>query len=300
MIGWLSGRLVGEGHKAPKFHAAGHPKLAESEATGRAIELSELVDSPLYVVHVSSKEAAEEIAAAGGAGSRCLPRPVRSTCCLTAEDLDKPGMEGAKFCCSPGAPGRGVPGGALGGNRPTGPSDVVEFGPRALQLRRPGEAGRGPGAALPEDLQRGAGGRAADAAALLGRRRQGADQSSNASSPSAARRRRGSSAAIRRKGTIAPGSDADLAIWNPDQVVDIRWADLHDHVGYSPYEGPPDQGISGDRAPARRGGGSGRPAAGPGGKRPVHRPRPAGRGRPRSDALPGRWRWPAASGRRTS
>ncbi len=40
-----------------------------------------------------------------------------------------------------------------------------------------------------------------------------------------------------RKGTIAVGSDADLAIWDADKDVTIRWKDLHDNVGYTPYEG---------------------------------------------------------------
>jgi dihydropyrimidinase len=40
-----------------------------------------------------------------------------------------------------------------------------------------------------------------------------------------------------RKGTIAVGSDADFAIWDADKDVTIRWKDLHDNVGYSPYEG---------------------------------------------------------------
>ena len=41
-----------------------------------------------------------------------------------------------------------------------------------------------------------------------------------------------------RKGTIAVGSDADLAIWDADKKVTVRWKEmLHDNVGYSPYEG---------------------------------------------------------------
>ena len=40
-----------------------------------------------------------------------------------------------------------------------------------------------------------------------------------------------------RKGTIAVGADADIAIWDPDKEVTIRWETLHDSVGYSPYEG---------------------------------------------------------------
>ena len=82
MIGWLSGRLVGEGHKAPKFHAAGHPKLAESEATGRAIELSELVDgAPLRRARLLEGGRRRDRGRPGGAGSRCSPKPVPSTSC---------------------------------------------------------------------------------------------------------------------------------------------------------------------------------------------------------------------------
>ncbi len=40
-----------------------------------------------------------------------------------------------------------------------------------------------------------------------------------------------------KKGTIAVGSDADFAIWDADKDVTVRWTDLHDNVGYSPYEG---------------------------------------------------------------
>jgi len=40
-----------------------------------------------------------------------------------------------------------------------------------------------------------------------------------------------------RKGTIAIGSDADIAIWSPDAKMEITWSKLHDNVGYTPYEG---------------------------------------------------------------
>jgi len=40
-----------------------------------------------------------------------------------------------------------------------------------------------------------------------------------------------------RKGTIAIGADADLAIWNPERTVRVTWDRLHDNVGYTPYEG---------------------------------------------------------------
>jgi dihydropyrimidinase len=40
-----------------------------------------------------------------------------------------------------------------------------------------------------------------------------------------------------RKGTIAVGSDADIAIWDPEREVTVTAGLLHDNVGYTPYEG---------------------------------------------------------------
>jgi dihydropyrimidinase len=40
-----------------------------------------------------------------------------------------------------------------------------------------------------------------------------------------------------RKGTIAVGSDADIAIWDPAKEVRFAADALHDNVGYTPYEG---------------------------------------------------------------
>ena len=42
-----------------------------------------------------------------------------------------------------------------------------------------------------------------------------------------------------KKGTIAVGSDADIAIWDPERETTVTAGMLHDNVGYTPYEGPP-------------------------------------------------------------
>src|SRR5277367_4237568 len=61
VISWLSEKLLAAGHNAPKFHAVAHVKTAEREATHRAIALAEIVDVPILIVHVSSREAMEQI-----------------------------------------------------------------------------------------------------------------------------------------------------------------------------------------------------------------------------------------------
>src|SRR5438477_5519126 len=53
IIQWLAHHLVDQGHVAPKFHAIAHARLAEAEATNRAISLARLVDAPMLIVHMS-------------------------------------------------------------------------------------------------------------------------------------------------------------------------------------------------------------------------------------------------------
>ena len=74
-IEWLTRRLEAAGQTAPRFHAHSRPMLVEREATHRAIALSELVDVPILIVHVSGKEAVEQIRWARGHGlhgGRCM------------------------------------------------------------------------------------------------------------------------------------------------------------------------------------------------------------------------------------
>jgi dihydropyrimidinase len=101
MIRWIAKRLLERGHNSPKFHAISHSSLAESEATHRVIQLSRLLDVPVLVVHVSGIDAVKTIRAAQALGARVYGETCPQYLFLTAEDSDKPGLEGAKYCCSP-------------------------------------------------------------------------------------------------------------------------------------------------------------------------------------------------------
>ncbi len=74
---------LAEGKTEPKWHAATRPPLTEGEATNRAIQLARVAGAPLYVVHVSCKEAIEPVARARAADCRPGARPARSTCSRT-------------------------------------------------------------------------------------------------------------------------------------------------------------------------------------------------------------------------
>ena len=101
MIDVLTRALVAEGRTQPYYHAVSRPPVVEAEATRRAIYLAELANAPLYVVHVSCKEALEEIKQAYGRGQAVYGETCAHYLVLDTEDLAKPGFEGAKYVCSP-------------------------------------------------------------------------------------------------------------------------------------------------------------------------------------------------------
>jgi dihydropyrimidinase len=101
MIDVLTKKLIAEGKTEPYYHAISRPPVVEAEATRRAIYLAELADAPLYVVHVSAKEAIEEIKQAYGRGQKIYGETCTHYLVLDREDLAKPDFQGAKYVCSP-------------------------------------------------------------------------------------------------------------------------------------------------------------------------------------------------------
>lgn len=101
MIDVLTQQLISQGKVEPYYHAVSRPPVVEAEATRRAIYLAELADAPLYVVHVSAKEALEEIKKANHNGQSIFGETCSHYLVLDTEDLNKPNFEGAKYVCSP-------------------------------------------------------------------------------------------------------------------------------------------------------------------------------------------------------
>ena len=235
MIGWMSDRLEGAGYTEPKYHAAGHPLLAEKEATGRAIDLAELLDAPLYVVHVSSKEAAAEIRTARRRGLKVFAETCPQYLLLTAEDLDRPGMEGAKWCCSPSPRDERAQQALWEGIR-EGVFEVVSSDHAPYSFDERGKLAAGPQPPFSK-ICNGVPGVELRLPLLytegVGAGRITLEQMVAVACENPARL----FGIYPRKGTLAPGSDADLSVWDPDREVEVRWTALHDRVGYTPYEG---------------------------------------------------------------
>jgi len=89
------------GETAPYYHGTTRPWQTEQEATHRAIMLADLAGAPLYVVHVSAKQALERIAEARDAGQNVFGETCPQYLYLSLEEnLGAPGFEGAKWVCS--------------------------------------------------------------------------------------------------------------------------------------------------------------------------------------------------------
>ncbi|MGH7111920.1 MAG: dihydropyrimidinase [Stellaceae bacterium] len=235
MIRWLAARLVMRGLIAPRHHATSHARLAEGEATNRAVALSQLLDVPLLIVHVSAAEAIAVIRNAQTQGLKIYGETCPQYLFLTADDLAKPGLEGAKFCCSPPprdhaaqeAVWTGLQNGTFqvfssdhapyrfdaSGKLPKGDQTTfreIANGLPGIELRLPLLFSEGVRTGR-LDLNRFVALTATNHAKLYG--------------------------LYPRKGTIAVGSDADIAIWDPRRETVISAANLHDNTGYTPYEG---------------------------------------------------------------
>jgi dihydropyrimidinase len=102
-IKFMTDRLERDGKTQPYFHAASRPELVEREATHRAISHAELIGIPIMIVHVSGREAMEQIQWARGRGLKIYAETCPQYLVLTAEDLKGLNMDmsGAKYVCSP-------------------------------------------------------------------------------------------------------------------------------------------------------------------------------------------------------
>ncbi|MCW2497293.1 dihydropyrimidinase [Jatrophihabitans sp.] len=94
-------QALARGDTSPYFHGTSRPWQAEQEATHRAIMLADLTGAPLYVVHVSAKQALARIAEARNAGQNVFGETCPQYLYLSLEEqLGAPGFEGAKWVCS--------------------------------------------------------------------------------------------------------------------------------------------------------------------------------------------------------
>jgi dihydropyrimidinase len=235
MIAWLSDRLVRAGATAPRYHAIAHPRLAEGEAVQRAIALAELVDVPILIVHVSDAAGAGAIRRARARGLRVYGETCPQYLFLTAEDLDRPGLEGAKYGCSPPPRDRAAQE-AIWSGLADGTFQAYSSDHAPYRFDESGKLPKGDRTTF-KDMANGVPGIELRLPLLfsegVGRGRLSLNEFVALGATNHARLY----GLYPKKGTIAPGGDADLALWDPGRRVRVSAAMLHDRVGYTPYEG---------------------------------------------------------------
>ena len=235
-IEWLTRRLEAAGRTAPRFHAHARPMLVEREATHRAISLAELVDVPILIVHVSGKEAVEQIRWARSHGLRVYAETCPQYLFLTAEDLGlDDSYQGARCVCSPpprdASNQRVIWDGLNDGLFTIFSSDHAPF-------RFEGEDGKKPaGDEVPfRHIPNGIPGIETRLALLYSEGVLGGRITLEKFVELVATNPAKAYGLHPRKGTIAIGADADLVIWDEGERV-LRNEDLHHNVDYTPYEG---------------------------------------------------------------
>lgn len=101
VIDVIVAQALAEGKTAPIYHALTRPAKAEAEAVNRAIALAEIAGVPIYIVHLSSEEALNQVREARDRGLPAFAETCPQYLLLTMEELERPNFEGAKYVFTP-------------------------------------------------------------------------------------------------------------------------------------------------------------------------------------------------------
>ncbi|WP_315806996.1 MULTISPECIES: dihydropyrimidinase [unclassified Bradyrhizobium] len=234
-IRFLTEKLERAGKIAPYFHGKSRPIAVEREATHRAISLAELIDVPIVIVHVSNREAMEEIRRAQMRGLKIFGETCPQYLVLTEEDMQGLNMEGAKYVCSPPPRDKESQQACWEGLQH---GVFALFSSDHCPFRYDDEAGKltpkgrtsfrwvpngipGVETRLPILFSEG-----------VGKGRITLNQFVALTATNHAK-----TYGLKNKGSIAIGYDADIALWDPNKTAKISQAGLHHGSDYTPYEG---------------------------------------------------------------
>lgn len=89
------------GNTSPKYHQLTRPQLMEGEATHRVIRIAELAEVPVYIVHLSAREALDAVVEARDRGIHAFAETCPHYLFLDKSEYDRPGFDAAKFVMTP-------------------------------------------------------------------------------------------------------------------------------------------------------------------------------------------------------
>jgi dihydropyrimidinase len=230
-IDQLVAQALAKGQTDPLYHGITRPAELEGEATHRAGVLAKVTGAPLYIVHLSSEPALKAVRDARDNGQNMFAETCPQYLYLSLDDLGKPDFEGSKYVCSPPL-------------RPTEHQDTLWRGLRTNDLsvvstdhcpfcfNEQKELGRGDFSKIPNGLP--------GVEHRMDLLHQGVVKGEislarwvEVASTTPARM----FGLYPRKGVIAPGSDADIVVYDPAATQTLSVETHHMNVDYSAYEG---------------------------------------------------------------
>jgi dihydropyrimidinase len=219
------------GKLEPVDHGLCRPSRLEGEATSRMVDLAEVADAPIYIVHLTCAEALKAVQGARRRGVKAFAETCPQYLYLDADQMALPNFEGAKYICNPPI-------------RPAWHADVLWRGMAAGDIQTVAtdhcpfnfegqkDLGRGDFRKIPNGMP--------GLEPRLPLIHQGVvegritiNQFVNLVSTAPAKL----FGLYPRKGAIVPGADADLVLWDPQRAFDLSHASLHMRVDHSVYEG---------------------------------------------------------------
>jgi dihydropyrimidinase len=238
LIRHMTEKLLAEGKTAPKYHAASHPRLAEIEAIDRMCRFAEFTDARIMIFHVSTREGAEIVRAAKKRGVQVQAETCPHYLFMTEDILEQDNP--ARFMCSPPQRTRDDQD-ALWDAISDGTIGLVTSDHAPYRMDETGKFANGTDAPF-NKIANGMPGLETrlplmfNAMVSEGRMDLDTFAQLTATAPAEA-------FGLARKGRIAEGYDADITLWNPDLSYTYGANDLHDNVGYNPFEGTTVRGM---------------------------------------------------------
>lgn len=230
--------LLAQGKTEPKYHALSRPPEAEAEATGRGIAIAQMAGAPIYIVHLTCKEALAKVKEARDAGFPALAETCPQYLLKSYQNYLEPGFQGAKYVMSP--PLRDKSNwDALWKALAYGDLQVVSTDHCPFNFKGQKDKGKKNFAQIPN----GAPGIEHRVMLLfhegVNKKRIGLNRFVELVSTAPAKL----FGLFPQKGTVAVGTDADLVLFDPKAPFKISAKTHHQNVDYTPYEGFKGKGV---------------------------------------------------------
>jgi len=230
--------LISKRMAGPKYHAISRPPEAEAEATARAISIAKMASAPIYIVHLSCREALAKVKEARNQGFPVFAETCPQYLILSDENYGKEGFNGAKYVISP--PLRDKTNhsilwqGLLYRNL-----DLISTDHCPFNFKGQKDLGKVDFSKIPN----GAPGIENRLCLIfhegVNKKRIDINRFVDLVSTTPAKM----FGLYPEKGTVAVGSDADIVVFNPDKEFKITAKTNHQRVDYTPYEGYKGKGV---------------------------------------------------------